>query len=291
MKAQVNARRFFYPLFHPACLSVAAALFICLLSAQSFSQAVITSANTTYKLPDVQTLQSPEAARAAVTTAELAGQALMTDAANEHTALNAAQNDLNKVQPMKTDYLAALNNYTKNGYDPYMADFNNYTPNLNRYNDVLSRHNTAVAANNALAPEQRSAANVASLNSEKTELDTWHGKLDTWKSSLDDAKAKLDAQRAVLLDQKRQYETAFQAAFDKVQASQLKLKGILDQLIICANYADKCRALLSSKFNYTYTGAAATGFFGSPVYRGSLADLNTDLERLKNLSSKPWDGN
>ena len=264
----------------------------CLLSGRLFAQAltiVSPSSNSTYQLPDPGTLLSPEATRGAGATAELAGRGLTADAANEKTVLANAENDLSKTQTMKSDYLAGLDNYNKNGLNPYVQDLNSYTPNMTRYNEILERHNAAVAASNALPADQRNANTVANLNSEKTELDNWHAKLNTWKSNLDNTKAKLDADRSVLLIQKQQYETAYQNAMDRIRASQLKLKAILDQLILCANYAEKCNGLLISKFNYT--SSSATGFFGTPVYKGSIADLNTNLERIKSLSGKVWDGN
>lgn len=270
-------------------LSTGIIVVFCLLATPSFSQDVAIQTNATYKLPDPAGMQTLAQVKGAIVTAELAGQALNADAEKEKAELQSAENDYGKAQAMKSDYLTGLDSYTKNGYNPYMADLNSYTPNVTNYAEILTRHNNAVAASNVLAPEQRNAATVASLNSEKTELDTWKVKLDTWKNNLDDARSKLDAQRTALLLQKQQYETAYQNAMDRLNASQAKLKAILDQLILCANYADKCRSILISKFNYT--GTSTTGYFGTPVYKGSIADLNTNLEKLKQLSGKPWDGN
>jgi hypothetical protein len=276
----------------PNLISAGILILFGLFPVKSFSQVikvVSPSTNVSYILPDPDSLLNSAAVLGAVTTAEMAGKALDADAANEKTVLITAENDYSTAQTMKSNYLAALDDYTKKGYNPYMTDYNSYTPNMQNYNETLSRHNTAVAANNALAPEQRNAANVASLNSEKTELDNWKVKLDTWKSNLDIAKAKLDAQRAILLDQKQQYDTANQSAADKLRASRLKLKGILDQLILCESYAQKCNKLLVAKFNYS--GTSATGYFGTPVYKESIDDLNTNLEKLKSLSGMVWDGN
>jgi hypothetical protein len=264
----------------------------CLLASLSFSQAfVITSpsANTTYKLPDPAGVQTLTELQGAITTTELAGKALNTDAANERAALTSAEHDFYKSKTMRTDYLAGLDNYTKNGYDPYMVDYNTYTPDVTKYGEVLARHNTATDASNALAPKNRNTATVASLNSEKAELDSWHARLETFKASLDAAKAKLDAQRETLLQQKKEYETAYQTSTNKLKVSRIKLKDILDQLILCSYYADKCKTLLVSKFNYT--GTSDAGYFGSSVYKGALTDLNTDLEKLKDLSGMEWDGN
>jgi len=263
-----------------------------LLSLQSFSQSldiISPTTNISYRLPNTDSLQNLEAVQGAVVTAELAAKALSTDAAGEKARLTDAENDFSQTQTKRNDYQAALDNYTKNGYDPYTADLNNYTQNVAQYDAALQTHNTATDASNALLPEQRNANTVANLNSEKAQLDSWKAKLETWKSSLDDAKAKLDAQREGLQQQKAQYVTFYQSAVERLKISRLKLKDILDELVLCSYYAEKCRARGMSKFNYT--GSSATGYFGMPVYQGSIADLNTDLERLKHLSGMVWDSN
>jgi len=290
MKKLINTPSFIYVrrITNLSLMIVALCLPCKLLFAQALT-IVTPSSNTTYQSPDPDALVSPEAARGGVATAEMAAQTLTADAASEKAILANAESDMNKAQTMKSNYMAALDNYTKTGHDPYMQDLNSYTPNVNRYNELRQRNNADIAASNALQPTQRVQATVNSLNSQKAELDSWLVKLNTWKASLDATKAKLDADRDVLLQQKQQYETAYQSAMEKLKASQLKLKAILDQLILCANYADKCRGLLVSKFHYTAT--STTGFFGTPVYQASIADLNTNLERIKHLSGKVWDGN
>jgi DNA repair exonuclease SbcCD ATPase subunit len=248
--------------------SIGLTIICCLAFKISLSQTLdVSTSGTTYKSPDPESIPTPEALKGAIVTAELAGQSLNADAEAQKAQSKNAESELDKVRTMRTDYIAGLNSYTKNGYDPYMADLNSYTPNVARYGEILARHNAATAASNALAPENRSAATVASLNSEKAELDSWKAKLDTWKSNLDAAKDKLDIERNKLLDQKHQFEAAYASAMISLRASQLKLKG---------------------KFNYT--GTSMAGYFGSPVYKGSIEDLNTNLERLKHLSDAPWDG-
>lgn len=262
----------------------------CSLSACLFAQSAEISSivnKQTYKLTDPNALLTATELQTAIITAETAGKALTQDAAAEKDALLAIESDLTRAQTMRSDYLTALDSYTKNGYDPYMVDFNSYIPNLNNYNESLRRHNTATDANNALAPEQRNAANVASLNSEKTELDSWRVKLENWKNSLDAARTKLDDQRAALLKQKQDFETARQLATGSLKAAKFKLKTLVAELLLCSYYSDKCRYILLTKFSFN--GPTGTGYFGTTGYKSTLAGLNAEIENLKTLPGMVWD--
>lgn len=264
----------------------------CLLNTRSFSQEVAVirpSTNTTYKLSDPTGMETLSAIKGAITSAESTAEVLNADAEKEKAQMQSAEIEYKRAESIRENYLTGIENYSKNGYGPYMSDYNSYTADAARYDEVLGRHNSAVAASNSLAPEQRSAATVTILNSEKRNLDTWKVKLDTWKTSLDDAKAKLDAQRAALLLQKDQYEAAYNTALENLKGSQTKLKGLLDQLALCESYADKCKSILASKFNLTDT--STTGYFGSGAYKGAVTELNIALEKSKTLSLKPAEGN
>jgi len=263
-------------------------LLVCRLTLMA--QVEITSQGTTFKLPDISTLQSPEALKGGAATAQLAAQSLTAEAAGLNAQAKAAEADLAVLSTKLKSYSEKLDNYNKTGLDPYKEDLDRYTVNLNKYSSLISTHNADVAANNALPADKRDAANVARLNSRKADLDDWKGKLDTWKGSLDSKKAGLDQLLQALNADRQELLPQYAAIKAKTNTIQLKQKLAYQQLLSCKSYADKCIATL--KTNYpTYTGTASTGLFGTSVWTGTVADLQTEMEKLKALSGKVFDGN
>jgi len=261
---------FHFPKLFRLCIIVA----LSTIATASFSQAVnIVSpvSNANYKLADPTVMQTASELQAAITNAETAGKALNAEA---KAIISANQNEMTKAQAMKNDYLAALNNFSKNDVTPYNTDMNNYTASGTKFTELLKKHNAATLANNALPAKDRKAATVAALNKEKLQIDAWAAKLAKWKTSLDAAKAKLDVKNTALQNQDKKQQAANQVAADKKKASKVKLNGLLDQLTLCANYAAQCRELLTSKFKAT----PDPGYFGSPVYKSAIAELYNSMK-------------
>ena len=270
-------------------LKTAMIVLLCLLSVQSFAQdltIVSLFTETHYKLKDPDSLKSTDAINSALSSAESASRVLKEDAANEKRTIANTQIDFTKSVTMKNDYVAAVDGYTKNGYASYMSQLNAYNADNNSYSQAVTTHNNAVAASDALAATQRSATTVANLNSEKTDLDNWKSRLNTQKSTLETAKANLDTQREALLKQKSDCETAYLSASDQLKISKLRLKDILDQLVLCQYYADKCNKLLANKFKYT--GAPATSYFTAIAYRDIITDINTQIGQFKTTAATVW---
>jgi len=261
----------------------------CLFSLQSFAQDVTIISlftETHYKLRDPDSLQSVDAINSALGSAESASRVLKEDAANEKRTVVNTQADFAKSVTQKNDYVAAVAAYTKNGHDPYEAQLSSYNADLNNYSQAVSRHNAAVAASDALPATQRNATTVASLNSEKTDLDNWKARLNTQKSDLDNSKANLDSQREVLLKQKSDCEAAYIVAADQLKISKLRFKDILDQLVLCEYYADKCNKLLANKFKYT--GTPITIWFTSTSYHDIITDVNAQIDSFKTTAATVW---
>jgi hypothetical protein len=255
----------------------------CLLAAMSFAQPVTIVSpvtNQTYKLADPAAMQNAAELQSAIANAESAAKALITDAANEKAAAVTDENGLDKTTSLKNDYITAVNAFNKNDVTPYKADLDNYTATGTKFNDLLAKHNKAVLANNALAAKDRKMATVTALNKEKAQIDAQAALLGKWKDKLDAAKAKLDVKNAALQKQQQKYEALDQASSAKLKASKIKLKSLSDQLAVCANYADKCQALLVSKFKAE--SASNAGYFTSPAYKSAVADLNAYLDKIKN---------
>jgi len=136
-------------------------IFLLLCSSTLMAQIEITSQGTTYKLPPIGDLKSPEALKSAAATAQMAAQALTSEATGLNASAKAAESDLNGLSSKRQDYAAKLDNYNKTSLGPYKEDKDQYDVNLNKYSSIVSTYNAAVAANNALPADKRDAANVA----------------------------------------------------------------------------------------------------------------------------------
>ncbi len=173
---------------------------------------------------------------------------------------------------------------------PYKEDLGQYTTNLDKYKSLVGPYNVDVAANNALPADKRDAGTVAKLNSRKADLDDWKGKLDTWKGNLDTKKAGVDQQMQAVNAEREDLIQQYATIRAKLNTIQAKLKLAYQQLLACKSYAEQCSTAL--KTNYpTYTGIASTDWFGSNVWKGTTADLETEMENLKALSAKVFGGN
>jgi hypothetical protein len=268
-----------YPNFAFSWLSTGMILVFCFFSTLSFSQTVdIVSpvTNATYKLPGLSTMQTAVEVQSAIIAAENTAKALSGDAAKERAITLSAQNDLNKAKTLNSDYLAALNNFSKNDVSPYTTDLNNYTASGTKFNELLTSYNKAALANNALPAKERKAATVAALNKQKAQIDAQSIKLSQWKIKLDAAKTKLDVKNVALQKQNQKQEAADLAAGNKIKASKDKLVKLLNELTSCERYTNSCRALLISKFSYSNT--PDTGYFAKPVYRNAINDINAALK-------------
>ena len=249
---------------------------------------VISAGGMTYKLPDPNTLQSAEAVHSSLATAEIAAKALTADAAVQTDAAKAAAADDQKNQQLLADYNAGRENYDMKEAKPFIDEAQQFGSNLKRYDSVLANYQAEVAANNNLPAAQRNAANVERLNHWKEELDTWKGKLSSWYATLEARQSSIYKDSAALMQQRQRYIDANDQAGYRLKMSQKKLKSILDQLLRCKAYADKCRAILKNKYN-VYPGKSAPGYFGTTVYQGTIDDLKTELEKLKANSDIPFD--
>jgi hypothetical protein len=252
---------------------------LCLLSSSSFSQSVdiVNPANNSnYKLPDPTAMKTAAEAEAAIRAAETAAKALNADAAKERVTVLSLQPGVNKARVMGTDYVTALNNFSKNDVVPYNTDMNNYTASGTKFTGMLASYNKAVQAYNALPAKDRKAATAAALNKQKVQIDALGAKLSQWKTKLDAAKAKLDVKNAALQKQNQKQEAATKTVSEKVKVSKDKLVRYMVQLNTCATYAGKCRLLLTSKFSYA--NKPDTGFFAGPVYRNAISDIDKALK-------------
>lgn len=254
------------------------------------AQTEITSQGTTYKLPDIGELKSPEALRSAAATAQLAAGALTTEAAGLNASAKAAEADLTVLGDKVADYRSKLDSYNKNTLGPYTEDLNQYKANLDKYTSLVNAYNSEVAASDALPATQRDPAKIASLNGRKAGFDDWLGKLNTWKGTLDVKKAQADLELQNLNNIREVLLPQYNDGKQRLSDLRARFKLAYDQLLACKAYADKCKATL--KANYpTYTGIATTGPFGTKVWSGTMSDLQTSMERLKALSGKVFDGN
>lgn len=265
-------------------------IFLLACGLNAMAQLEINTQGTTYKLPDISQLQSPEALRSAAATAQMAAGALSNEAASLTAAAKATETNLAALGDKVKDYTTKLDDYNKNALGPYNQDLDQYKTNLSKYSSLVSTHNSEVAASDALAPDKRDAANVARLNSRKAELDDWKSKLDTWKGSLDSKKALVDQQWTALNTQREALLPEYTNEKQKLADLQAKLGLAYQQLLSCKAYADKCNATLKAQYP-TYTGMATTGIFGTSVWTGTVSDLETEMERLKSLSGKVFNGN
>jgi hypothetical protein len=259
-----------------------AAGFICLLSSPGFSQviSIVTPvSHQTYQLPDPAKVQTAADAPTAITSAETAAKALLADGATEKTAATTEQNDLNKAETEKSEYVTAATNFSKLDVEPYKSDMNNYNALGAKYTAALAKYNKAATANNALPSKNRKPATVAVLTKQKLQIDSMSTQLGAWKTKLDGAKAKLDLKNTALQKQQKKYEADEQAATAKLKASKSKIYGILNQLTICASYAARCNGLLNPK-----TGPApvstANGYFDTAEYKSAVSGLSAALQRL-----------
>jgi len=265
-------------------ISIAITLVFCLPSARLFSQPVsIVSpvGNHAFTLPDPAVAQTAVELQNAVTAAEITAKALSADAVSEKATAVSQENELAKTAAAKNDYIAALNSFNKADVTPYKQDLDKYTASGTSFNNLLAKYNKAVLANNALPAKNRKAATVAALNEQKVQIDAWGAQLSKWKARLDAAKAKLDVKNAALQKQQQKYESTEQTSTAKLRACRINLKSILDELQLCAGYADKCRALQLNRFKDR--AAPDTGYFTTPAYKSTVADLNAYLEKTKNL--------
>jgi len=235
--------------------------------------------NKVYTLTDPGGAQTAAELQTAITTAETTAKSLYAGSETETALMATAEADQTKAFSLKNANITATNNFNKNDVIPYKQDMDNYNAAGAKYSDLLSRYNKAVLANNALAAKDRKAATVAALNKQKIDIDAQAAQLSKWKDKLDAAKAKLDVKNAALQKQQQKGEALDQSSTAKLKACKVKLKGVVDQLAVCAAYAEKCRALLSSKFKVDV--AINTGYFNSPEYRNALAALNALLDKLK----------
>jgi hypothetical protein len=281
MKFQTRSTPIFSAIFNlPKSALTGAVIIFCAIPLLSLSQAVtITSpvTNIAYKLADPATMQSAADVQAAITNAEKAGKDLSADVSaekmiTERERRNAAVND-----KTRSDYDAALNHFAQYDVAVYNKDMANYTTSGTQYTDLLTKYNKAALANNALPAKDRKAATVVALNKQKIQIDAWAAKLGKWKTTLDAGKLKLDGKNADLQKRKQKYEAADQTTTGKLNASRAKLKGLLDQLTLCANYAGKCRGLLGSKFNVP--NSPDTGYFSSAAYKDTIAGIMSALKR------------
>jgi len=253
-----------------------------LFYASLYAQPVTVSdavSNKVYTLPDPAAAQTAAELQVAITRAETTARALCADVENEKARVTAAENDQSKAFALKNEIITGTNNFNKNDVIPYKQDMDNYNAAGAKYSDLLSRHNKAVLANNALAAKDRKATTVAALNKEKIEIDAQAAQLGKWKDKLDAAKAKLDVKKAALQKQQQNGEAQDQSSTAKLKACKVKLKGLMDQMSVCAAYAERCRALLASKFKVDV--AVNTGYFNSPEYKNALSALNALLDKLK----------
>jgi hypothetical protein len=253
-----------------------------LLPIRSYAQAVTVVSPATsqkYQLADTATFHNAADIQSAIATAETAGKALSTDAANEEAKVTSIQNELTKAEAAKTAHLAALTDFSKNDVAPYNTDFNNYNAAGAKFNVALAQYNKAALANNALAAKDRKAATVAVLTKQKVQIDTMAAQLGRWKVKLDAAKAKLDVKNTALQKQQQKYEATEKSTAPKLKASKIILNGLFNQLTICANYAARCHESLARKFK---TGSPSDdGYFSSPAYKSVIAVLYGDLVKLK----------
>jgi len=235
--------------------------------------------NKVYTLPDPGAAQTAAELQSAITTAETAARALYAGSESQKTNMTTAESDQAKAFAIKNANITATNNFNKNDVIPYKQDMDNYNAAGAKYSDLLSHYNKAVLANNALAAKDRKATTVAALNNQKIEIDLQSAQLSKWKDKLDAAKAKLDVKNAALQKQQQKGDALEQSSTAKLKACKIKLKGVLDQIVVCAAYAEKCRALLTSKFKVDV--AVNTGYFNSPEYKNALVDLNALMDKLK----------
>lgn len=265
-----------------ANLSAALGLLLALASQVVFSQQrdIITPvSNQVFKLSDTSSFKSAADLQAAIATAESAGKALAADADAVKKNIAPAQSDLSKAETSKASYTTAVNAFNKADVEPYKKDLDNYNVAGKKYTDQLAKYNKAAQANNALPANQRKAATVAQLNKQRLQVDSMGKQLANWKTRLDAAKAKLDVKNAVLNKQMQEYRAAEQGPIGRLKAAKVKLKAISDQLTTCAQYAQKCHALLNSKFGAP--AAAYTGYFVSPEYQRALSGINLQLVSLQ----------
>jgi hypothetical protein len=254
------------------------------------AQTEITSQGTTYKLPDIGELKSPEALKSAAATAQMAAGALTAESAGLSASAKAAETEINNLGDKVKDYRGKLDSYNKNTLGPYTEDLNRYKLNLDKYSGLVNTYNSEVAASDALPANQRDPNKIANLNGRKVGLDDWKGKLDTWKGTLDVKKAAADQELQMLNDIRQGLLPQYTAGKQKLSDLQARLKLAYQQLLDCKAYADKCKATLKAQYP-TYTGIATTGALGTKVWSGTIADLQTSMERLKALSGKVFDGN
>jgi bisphosphoglycerate-dependent phosphoglycerate mutase len=270
--------------FRPAVFLTATAIFWLMQPARIFAQtvSVVTlRSHQTFQLPDPAAIQSAADGQAAVASAETAAKALITDATSLLSEVTAGQSNLTKAQTQQSDYVNAVNSFSKNDVEPYKANLNGYTALGTKYTDLLNKHNKAVLANNALAAKDRKAATVAALSKEKIQIDTMAAQLTHWKIKLDAAKAKLDVKNAALQKQQQNYQAAETTATTKLKSLRPILSRLSDQLNTCESYAGKYHDVLFKKFN---TGTAGeNGYFGTPDYKTSSAGLKTQLMKLNSL--------
>jgi len=268
--------------FKNGFFGAAAAGFICLLSSPGFGQviSIVTPvSHQTYQLPDPAKVQTAADAPAAITSAETAAKALLADGATEKTSAAAEQNDLNKAETEKSEYVTAATNFSKQDVEPYNFDMNNYKALGAKYTASFANYNKAATANNALPAKDRKAATVAALQKQKLKIDTMGTQLVAWKTKLDAAKAKLDIKNAALQKQQKKYEADEQAATAKLKASKSKIYGILNQLTICASYAARCNGLLNPKTGPA-PGNTSNGYFDTAEYKSAVSGLSAALQRL-----------
>jgi len=237
--------------------------------------------NQTYKLPDPASIQTAADAGTAITSAEIAGKALIADANTEKKLVAAELGNYNTAETQKNDFIKAATDFSKNDVDPYKLDLSNYNATGAKFLQSRAKYDKAVKANNALPAKQRKPATVAALTKEKLHLDSTATQLNAWKTKLDGAKSKLDVKNAALQKQQQKYQPAEQAAALKLKTAKAALTSIVNQLNLCANYAAKCKGLQTAKSTGGATPVA--NYFESAEYKSAIADLNNQLTSLRNF--------
>lgn len=252
------------------------------VASNAFGQAMAITTpvtNNTFNLPDPDSFKNANDAQSAIAGAESAGKALAADAEVIKKDITPAQSDFSKAEILKSNYSAAVTAFDKNDVEPYKLDLDKYNAAGRKYTDRRDTYNKAAQANNALPASQRKAATVALLNKQRLQVDSMGKQLTAWETRLDATKTKLDVKTAALAKQKLQYEAAEKGPVSRLRAAKANLKDIQTQLTNCAGYAQKCHALLSSKFGAP--ASSYSGYFVTPEYQGVVSGINLQLVSLQ----------
>jgi chromosome segregation ATPase len=230
-----------------------------------------------YKLTQIGQIV-PGAAASAARVADLKIQALTASAENAATALQEVAKKIQRHNDACQALKEKIETYGQQ-VETHNAAVEAEKAQFAQQNAQVEALNSRIDASNALDPEDRDEGTVEALNSEAARLSQWGGELEAAKDRLNAEETQLEAKRSELESENTTLEQEEDALNSEQKALEFKKELAWKQLQECVEYAKQIHAKFAAEFS--------DGAGGYAVPRNT----SSTLERLKEMSSKVFDGN